>query len=42
MPKDTFQAETTSISKKINPGALAVIELRLSGGISQSVTKNAI
>ena len=38
MPKGTCQAEATSNSEKIKPVALAVIKLRLSGGISQSVT----
>ena len=38
MPKGTCQAETTSNSEKIKPVALAVIELCLSEGISQSVT----
>ena len=39
MPKGTCQAEATSNSEKIKPIALAVIELRLSEGISQSVIK---
>ena len=34
LPKGTSQAETTSNSEKIKPVALAVIELRLSEGIS--------
>ena len=38
MPKGTCWAETTSNSEKIKPIALAVIELCLSEGISQSVT----
>ena len=38
MPKGTCRAEATSNSEKIKPVALAVIELRLSEGISQSVT----
>ena len=33
-----YWAEATSNSEKIKPIALAVIELRLSEGISQSVT----
>ena len=37
MPKGTSQAEAMSNSEKIKPVALAVIELRLSEGISQSV-----
>ena len=37
MPKGTSQAESTSNSEKIKPVALAVIELRLSEGFSQSV-----
>ena len=36
MPKGTSQAEAMSNSGKINPVALAVIELRLTEGISQS------
>ena len=39
MPKGTSRAEATSNSEKIKPIALAVIELRLSEGISQSVTQ---
>ena len=39
MSKGTSQAEATSNSKKIKPVALAVIKLRLSEGISQSVTR---
>ena len=35
MPKSTSQAEAMSNSEKIKPVALAVIELRLSEGISQ-------
>ena len=38
MPKGTCQAKATSNSEKIKPVALAVIELRLSEGISQSVS----
>ena len=34
------RAEATSNSEKIKPIALAVIELRLSEGISQSVTQS--
>ena len=34
MPKGTCRAEATSNSEKIKPVALAVIELRLSEGIS--------
>ena len=37
MPKGTCQAEATSSSEKIKPVALAIIELCLSEGISQSV-----
>ena len=39
MPKGTCQAEVTSNSEKKKPLALAVIELRLSEGISQSVSQ---
>ena len=39
MPKGTCQAEATSNSEKIKPIALAVIELRLSEGTSQSVSQ---
>ena len=35
MPKGTCRAKATSNSEKIKPVALAVIELRLSEGISQ-------
>ena len=38
MPKGTCRAEAMSNSEKIKPVALAIIELRLSEGISQSVT----
>ena len=38
MPKSTSQAEAMSNSEKIKPVALAVIELHLSEGISQSVS----
>ena len=38
MPKGTCRAEATSNSEKIKPVALAIIELRLSEGISKSVT----
>ena len=37
MPKGTCRANATSSSEKIKPLALAVIELRLSEGIGQSV-----
>ena len=37
MPKGTCRAEATPNSRKINPVALAVIELHLSEGISKSV-----
>ena len=40
MTKGTCQAEATSNSEKIKPIALAIIELRLSEGISQSVTQS--
>ena len=40
MPKGTSRAEATSNSEKIKPIALAVIELRLSKGISQSVSQS--
>ena len=39
MSKGTSQAEVTSNSEKIKPIALAVIELHLSEGISQSVSR---
>ena len=39
MPKGTSQAETMPNSEKIKPVALAVIELRLSEGIRQSVSR---
>ena len=42
MPKGTCRVEATSNSEKINPVALAVIELRLSEGISQSVSPSKI
>ena len=38
--KGTCQAEATSNSEKIKPIALAVIELRLSEGISQLLTQS--
>ena len=38
MPKGTCRAEETSNSEKLKPVALAIIELRLSEGISQSVS----
>ena len=37
MPKDTSRAEATLNSEKINPVALAVIELRLSVGSSEGL-----
>ena len=37
MPKGTSQAEVTANSEKIKPLAAAVIEVRLSENISQSV-----
>ena len=37
MPKGTSWAEATSNSEKIKPVALAIIELRLTEGISQSI-----
>ena len=39
MPKGTSQADVALNSKKIKLGALAVIELHLSEGISQSVSQ---
>ena len=39
MPKGTCQAEATSNSEKMKPVVLAVIELHLPEGISQSVTQ---
>ena len=39
MPKGTCQAEVMSNNEKIKPIALADIELCLSEGISQSVTR---
>ena len=36
--KGTSRVEATSNSEKIKPISLAIIELRLSGGISQSVS----
>ena len=41
MPKGTSQAKATLNSEKIKPLALAIIEIRLSEGISQSVTQLA-
>ena len=38
MPKGTCWAEETSNSEKIKPVALAIVELRLSEGNSQSVS----
>ena len=40
MPKNTSQAEATSHSEKIKSVALAVIELRLSEGISQLLSRD--
>ena len=40
MPKGTCWAEAMSNSEKIKPVALAVIELRLSEGISQLLTRS--
>ena len=42
VPKGTSQAEATSNSEKIKPVALAVIELCLTEGISQSVSQKKI
>ena len=42
MPKGTSRAAATSNSKKIKPVALAVIELCLTEGISQSVSQKKI
>ena len=39
MPKGTCRAEVMSKSEKIKPIALAIIALRLSEGISQSVSQ---
>ena len=39
MPKGTSWAEAMSNSEKIRPVALAVIELRLSEDVSQSVSQ---
>jgi len=39
MPKGTSQAEATANSEKIKLVALAIIELCLSGSISQSVSR---
>ena len=39
MPKGTIRAKVTSNSEKIKPVALAVIELHLSEGIRQSVSR---
>ena len=41
MPKGTCQAKATSISEKIGPVALAIINLCLSEGISKSVSQLA-
>ena len=40
MPKGTRRAETTPNSEKINPVALAIIELCFSEGISQAVSQS--
>ena len=40
MPKGTCRAEAMSNSEKIKPVALAVIEVRLSEGFSQSVSQS--
>ena len=40
MPKGISQVEAKLSSEKIKPVALAVIELRLRAGISQSVTQS--
>ena len=40
MPKGTSQAEVMLNSEKIKPVALAVIELRLSEGISQLLSQS--
>ena len=40
MPKGTYRAEATLNSETIKPVALAVIELRLSEGISQLLTQS--
>ena len=40
--KGTSRAKATSNSEKIKPVALAIIELHLSEGISQSVTYSAV
>ena len=40
MPKGTCRAEVMSNSEKIMPVVLAVIKLRLSEGISQSVSQS--
>ena len=42
MPKGTSQAEVTLGSEIIKPVALAVIELCLSEGISQSISQRLI
>jgi len=41
MAKGTFWAEVTLKSKKINPVALAIVQLCLSEGISQAVSQSA-
>ena len=40
MPKGIYRAEAKSNSEKIKPVALAVIELRLSEGISQLLSQS--
>ena len=42
MPKGTYLAEAMSNSEKINPVVLAVIELRLSEGISQLLSQSIL
>ena len=42
MPKGTSRAEVMSNSEKINPIALAVIELHLSESISQILSQSVI
>jgi len=39
MTKGTSRAEATSNSEKIKPVALAIVELRESEGVSQSVSQ---
>ena len=40
MPKGTSLADVTSNSEKIKPPALAIVEIRLSEGIIQTVTQS--